>query len=524
MKIDNRLATRQAGTAGSLNELARSLCARAKELEEAGEFEDARSALSEFWGRIGERPKVEGLNRISQAEIFLRAGALSGWIGSARQVTGAQEIAKDLISEAARIFEESGLRERVAEARVDLAICYWREGAFDEARVSLDDALQQLGDLESEQRLRAFLNRAIVERVSNRFEDALKTHRAAAPLFQASRNDALKGKFHNEFAIVLKNLGLARNSDDYLARNRDDYIDQALVEYSAASFHAEQAGNKRFLALVENNVGYLFLQLGRFPESHTHLDRARSLFAALKDRGMVAQVDDTRARAFIAEGSLAKAETLARGAVKVLEEGDEPSLLAEALTTHGTALARLGNFSRARATLEKAIRSAHSAGDSKSGGIAALSMVEELKEYLPFTDLLAYYRIAESELRDSQHPEIQNRLGKCARLLIANKSFLDPQQGASTRSNGNSPADSLVDGEPTSALANYSSLEEQVLDYEGTVIRQALESSEGSVTRAARMLGITHQGLAFILNGRHKDLLAARKPVKRRRRSIIRFH
>lgn len=516
MKLHNRLATHPAGTASGLNELALSLCARAKELEEAGEFEQARSALSEFWDRIGERPKVDGLNPISRAEVFLRAGALSGWIGSAGQVTGAQEIAKDLISEAARIFEESGLCERVAEARIDLAICYWREGAFDEARVSLDDALQQLGDLQSEQRLRAFLNRALFERSSNRYEDALKTHRAAAPLFQASRNDALKGKFHNEFATVLKNVGLARN--------RNDFIDQALLEYSAASFHAEQAGNKRFLALVENNVGYLFVRLGRLPEAYTHLDRARSLFAALKDRGKVAQVDDTRARAFIAEGSLAKAETVARASVKVLEEGDELSLLAEALITHGTALARLGSFSRARATLEKAIRTAHNAGAPESGGVAALSMVEELEKYLPFTDLVAYYRMAESELSDSQHPEIQNRLGKCARLLIANKSFLAPQERASTRSNGSGSAHPPIDVESIPALPSYSSLEEQVLDYEGTLIRQALESSDGSVTRAARMLGITHQGLAFILNGRHRDLLAARKPVKRRRRSIIRFH
>ena len=68
------------------------------------------------------------------------------------------------------------------------------------------------------------------------------------------------------------------------------------------------------------------------------------------------------------------------------------------------------------------------------------------------------------------------------------------------------------------------SLEEQVLLYEGNLIKQALEASDGSVTRAARILGVTHQGLAFILNGRHKSLLAARTPVKRRRRSIIRFH
>ena len=58
----------------------------------------------------------------------------------------------------------------------------------------------------------------------------------------------------------------------------------------------------------------------------------------------------------------------------------------------------------------------------------------------------------------------------------------------------------------------------------GNLIRQALQLSDGSVTRAARLLGVTHQGLAFILNGRHSDLLSIRTPVKRRRKSIIRFH
>jgi hypothetical protein len=67
------------------------------------------------------------------------------------------------------------------------------------------------------------------------------------------------------------------------------------------------------------------------------------------------------------------------------------------------------------------------------------------------------------------------------------------------------------------------SLDAEVLRYEGNLIRKALEESGGSVTRAARLLGVTHQGLAFILNGRHSDLLSIRTPVKRRRRSIIRY-
>ena len=41
------------------------------------------------------------------------------------------------------------------------------------------------------------------------------------------------------------------------------------------------------------------------------------------------------------------------------------------------------------------------------------------------------------------------------------------------------------------------SLDTEVLRYEGNLIRRALEESGGSVTRAARLLGVTHQGLSF---------------------------
>jgi transcriptional regulator with PAS, ATPase and Fis domain len=68
------------------------------------------------------------------------------------------------------------------------------------------------------------------------------------------------------------------------------------------------------------------------------------------------------------------------------------------------------------------------------------------------------------------------------------------------------------------------SLDEEVISYEKSLIRLALGAAQGSVTRAARLLGIKHQALAFILNTRHKDLIGERTPVKRRRRSIIRRH
>jgi tetratricopeptide (TPR) repeat protein len=368
----------------------------------------------------------------------------------------------------------------------------------------LRSAIDTLGDLESEQRLRALLNTAIIEQVATRYNEALRIYREAAPLFETSTNDSLKGKFHNSFAIVLKGLGLSQD--------REDYIDNALVEFAAARFHFEQAGHKRFRARVENNEGFLFASLGRFKEAYEHLDRARALHLSVGDHGGAAGADDTRAQALLLEGKNEVAEKTARAAVRSLERGGEQSILAEALTTHGKALARLNQSEAARKALDRAIELAQVAGDPDAGGIAALTVIEELGQQLPVEALHEYYLSAESSLASSQHRQIRARLGESARRLVS-----------SAWANGNKGETEKANSAPLMIGESYS-LESEVLRYEANLIRQALETSGGSVTRAARMLGVTHQGLAFILNGRHKDLLSIRTPVKKRRRSIIRYH
>lgn len=477
------------------------LCELAKNLEEAGEFDKAAESLSSFWEGVLSRPVTRGLGDEAKAELLLRTGTLTGWLGSAKQIPGAQEIAKDLISESAATFEYLRIAEKVAEARVDLAICYWREGGLDEARVTLSLVLDSLAESRSEQRLRALLNSAIVERAATRDHDALRICTEAAPLFDASSNDALKGKFHNTYAAVLRGLGTSEN--------REDYTDRALVEYAAASYHFERAGHKRFQARVENNIGFLYATIRRFDEAQQHLAQARGLLVSVGDHGGAAGAEDTRAQAFLLEGKYEEAERVARRAVHALRRGGEQTVLAEALTTHGKALARLEQTQVARTTLDQAVEIAQNAGNPDRGGIAAVTAIEELSPYLPVDVLQNYYRTAETLLSKSQNLSLKTRLGECARRILS--IALDNPNEAT-------PAATEV------ALTPGFSLDSEVLRYEGSLIRRALEESGGSVTRAARLLGVTHQGLAFILNGRHSDLLSIRSPVKRRRRSIIRNH
>jgi len=238
------------------------------------------------------------------------------------------------------------------------------------------------------------------------------------------------------------------------------------------------------------------------------VSNARSLFVQLRDQGGAAYADDTLAQIFLLEGKSSEAERVARRAVQTLKRGGEQSVLAEALTTHGKALARLKQTNVARATLDQALEIAQTGGNPDRAGIAAVTAIEELSTSLSPDALENYYRTAESLLSNSQNQSIKTRLGECARRVLS----------LTLTTNEATPAATDV------ALTPGFSLDTEVLRYEGNLIRRALEESGGSVTRAARLLGVTHQGLAFILNGRHSDLLAIRTPVKRRRRSIIRHH
>jgi DNA-binding NtrC family response regulator/Flp pilus assembly protein TadD len=400
-------------------------CRLAKELEDSGNYQAAREAIGPLWQRIGERPRLEELDRHTAAELLLRVGSLSGWIGSANQIEGAQEIAKDFISESITIFKALGQRQKIAEAHIDLAICYWREGAFDEARINLGEVLTQYADAGSEQRARALLNSAIVEISEMRFNDAHRLFIEAAPLFERSENHSAKGRFHVNYAALLKKLGATEE--------REDYIDKALIEYTAAGYHFEQAGHLPYRAAVENNLGYLFFVRGRIAEAHEHLDRARRLFASLKDVAHTAQVDETRARVLLAEGRSASAEQVARAAVRTLERGDESSLLAEALTTHGVALARLGRFSEAKVQFERACDVAERAGDNESAGVAAIAALEELADGLQVDEVRALYGRADSLLAESQNTETLERLRACARLAVEAGRALQAKESTSAQ-------------------------------------------------------------------------------------------
>lgn len=498
MNLETKLAeVSDANRLLTLAEGAELSCDVARQFEKVGEYEAAREALAEFWPDRDAPPKVDGLDEPLAAEILRQVGCLQGWLSAAEQAAGGQEAAKNLITQSIDLFERLQLPAKVAGAQGDLALCYWREGAYDEARVTLEHALKSVPAGDSDLKATLLIRAATVAISAHRLSEAFRIFSEAAPLVEQSTDDALKGSYHSLFAVLFRRL--------VTDETRDEYVDRALIEYAAASFHFERAGNIRYVARVENNLGFLFFTIGRYEQAHTHLDRARQLFIELKDTGTIAQVDETRARTFLAGGRLADAERVIRSAVKVLERGDEQAVLAEALTTFGTVKARLGKFVRARQLLDRSIEIAETCGDLEGAGRAKLSIIEELTAQTPPLELAATYEAAANLLKKSQNPATTSRLNSSALIVID-----------ALRGSGDEPQTVIAE-----SWEDFS-LKREVRGFEKSLIERALRDSGGAVTKAAHLLGFKHhQSLISLINSRHRDLLNQRSAVRPRRSHLF---
>ncbi|HLM57744.1 MAG TPA: response regulator [Pyrinomonadaceae bacterium] len=462
-------------------------CQVAADLIYAGQYEAAKDALGDLWHEIGNRPDLKGRSILTTAEILLQCGVLSGWLGSVRNISQAQEQAKNLLSEALRLFEAQGCRSKVSEVQYELGICYWRVGAYDEARIILREALQELGENNIELEAKILIRRTLVEISTNRDHEAWEILEEAKSSFETC-SDAVKGRWHGQKGLVLFKLATIEN--------RADYFDRAIIEYTAAIYHYERAKHERYCGNNLNNLAFLLYKLNRFKEAHENLDRAYKIFARLKDPGNVAQVNETRARALVAEGRFEEAARVVERVVRVLEQGGENGLLADALAVQGVALARLGQQEGSMRALRRAVSVATDSGAHSNAGQAALTLIEEHAERMADAELYSVYRRADRMLKETQDAEDVARLRACARVVVR-------------RMRGAKLSDEDF------------SLPRVVREYEARFIEQALDLEEGSVTRAAKRLGVKHQTLAHLLETRHRHLLQKRRPAVSRRRSII---
>jgi Bacterial regulatory protein, Fis family len=124
---------------------------------------------------------------------------------------------------------------------------------------------------------------------------------------------------------------------------------------------------------------------------------------------------------------------------------------------------------------------------AEDAGLTFLSIIEEHGARLSDYELYCTYLKADRLLAARQDAEDLDRLRSCARMVM--KRLL---------------------GKSLDDKGFY--LPDVVLAYEARFIEQALEEERGSITRAAKRLGLTHQRLIYTLESRHRQLREKRTP------------
>ena len=464
-----------------------SRCQRAMELKDAGNYLGAQEVMRPLWKGPGQRPDTTGLHPSVAAELLLCVGILTCWMASKDQSKQGQEAAKNLISEGIAYYESTQDIVKVAAGRIELAYCYWYEGELNEARIWFTDALQKL-TAKGNTRARALVGLAIVEWSAARYEDARRILTDNASLFKRITDHTIKAIYHNQLAMVLRELAKSETKTNYLR--------QAVNEYEEADRHLKRTRNVFFRVDLKNNVGNVLRQLSRYKEAHKYLAEARRLAVSAKDKLRVAQVDETRAQVLIAERKFKEAEAVARSVVSILRKTDRHALLAEALITHGTTLARLNELERSQFCFQSAIEVARQVGALNQAGLASLTMIEEVE--LSRAELQAAFVLARQGLSECQSKELLLR-----QIAAADKVVSSLGAELSTEA-------------VTEIFLTKSDLAQAVVEHEGSLIKQALAKVNGSVTQASRLLGLSHQGLAYIIESRHPYLLKERTPIRRR--------
>ena len=309
-------------------------------LERTGDFDQALSALRGVWDDTTEMPAVDGFDRRSSAEIYLRCGALIGFLGHIRQIPTSQERSKNLLTQARSVFLEIYDNEKIAECENYLALAYWRLGESNEAASWIEEALSHEISAESDTRLYSHVIRNLIRLSQKRFAEISTSFRDLEQSFLKFGDDFLIGNFYMNFGVA------ARNLDDTAA---------ALRAHETARNHFARAGNKIHVAMAENNLSHLYKHQRRFRDAHDAIDRASELFREIGDRTREGYSYDTKAAIYFDEGRFDAALEAVNRAITILGTSENIGYLTDTITTKAKIQLHLDGFSTATLTLLEAV-------------------------------------------------------------------------------------------------------------------------------------------------------------------------
>ena len=307
--------------------------------EMSGDYLNAYQLLSVFWNDFRVNPNTAELSDDVVAEIFLRCGSISGYLGRSGKINEAQETSRKLLFEAKQKFTKLQLSSKEAECNNYISLSYERTGDIKTAREYLESAFEADISIDHPVRLFSHIIDSLLHLAEKDYEIIIQNSLLLESIFQDCKNKNFKGCFYNNYGLALKNLGKT---------------DEALDKFLTARQLLYEIEHHQYCGLLENNIARLYTSTNQFKEAHNFAIKAENTFKLVGDFCRQGYSLDTQATIFLAEENYEKALKFAEKGIKLLQSGENKLFLLNTYKTKIKALLELKDISGAAENFTKA--------------------------------------------------------------------------------------------------------------------------------------------------------------------------
>jgi tetratricopeptide (TPR) repeat protein len=336
-----------------------------------------REILSTFWEDFEAEPNLTSFAFPAQAELLRLCGVFLNQVGRARGLADYQIRAKDILTRAARLFDEGNVPDKAAETKVALANCYLFAGEIAE----YDDILKTIkaefdGTPDHPVSIQIDLNQLLAAMLQRDFDQAERFIEKITGVISPEHDFRLRTQFHNLAGITYRLRGDVEKG----------------VRHARESVDISRAANSSmFVALNLNNLANTYRTGGDLERALTTSDAAIAITQARGDKGWTAHFLDTKALTYLDQGEYDQALAVIERAIDIFSEGEDFSGLTDAMWTKCVCLLRLDRPLEAIELFAKLMDLANrQIGKVAVDKFAAL-FVEEIYplKHFPLTDELA---------------------------------------------------------------------------------------------------------------------------------------
>ncbi len=303
------------------------LIEEARNIELCRDLDSLREILLTVWN-IEETPRFDNYEEPIKAELLRLCGVFLSFYGFARSLKDYQIRGKNLLMNAAEIFEENKISDKAAEAKINLAFCYWNLGEVNEMEAILNMVESDFSkNLLHPIYLRVRLNRLLIHLWKQDIKSGLEVIDDIALSMQFCTDLRLLAMFHNQAGIFY------RISKNY---------NKAVFHLNEAVRFADEAKNKLFAAFNFNNLALVYKDIKDFQSALKYITDSIEQAEKLNNKGFLPHALDTKALIFLDWNKPKNALDTIKKSIESFKKGEDYRGLTDAIWTKVRCLLRLG--------------------------------------------------------------------------------------------------------------------------------------------------------------------------------------